>query len=244
MGDFIISDLHIPYEDERALNILYRIQYSLRPKNVIINGDFFDFPKISRFSTDPMDKENFEDSMHIGVEIIKRLQRYSNITFIEGNHDLRLRKAIWHDMPYLAGKITLEKLVNDELDNPIKFVRASDREAMLWWDDNILIGHFNKCMMHSAYTAKNLCDKYKCSIVQAHTHRQGQYMNRTYKNTIIGVEGGCFCDMNPQYVAHPDWQQGFCIYQRRCESINIELVHIENGSCVFRGKLIRGKDVS
>lgn len=241
MGDFIISDMHIPYQDDCALDILFKIQYSLRPKNVIINGDFFDFPKISRFSTDPMDKENFEDSMQIGTDIIKRLQRYSNIIFIEGNHDLRLRKAIWNDLPYLAGKITLEKLLNSELDNPIKFVKSSDREAMLWWDDNVLIGHFNKVMKHAAYTAKNLCDQYKCSIIQAHTHRQGVYRNRTYNGTIWGVEGGCLCDMNPQYVAHPDWSQGFCIYQRRHKSINIEMVHIENGSCVFRGKLINSK---
>ena len=77
MSTFVISDLHIPYQDDKALNILYKIQSKLRPKEVVITGDLFDFPKISRFKTDPMDKENFTDTLDTGINVVKPLQKYS-----------------------------------------------------------------------------------------------------------------------------------------------------------------------
>lgn len=240
MGTFVISDLHIPYQDDKALNIMFRIHYGLRPKEVVITGDLFDFPKISRFKTDPLNQENFTETLEKGINIIKRLQKYSKVIFVYGNHDIRLRNYIWQEAPYLAEEIDLKKFMEARLDKPIIFHEGGDREAMLWYDDNILLGHFNKVNQHAAYTAKNLCDKYQCNLCQAHTHRQGIYYKRTYRGTMMGVENGCLCDMNPKYVAHPDWQQGFAIYQRLGKTANIELVQIRDGECIFRGKKIKG----
>jgi UDP-2,3-diacylglucosamine pyrophosphatase LpxH len=240
MSTFIVSDMHIPYQDNKALDIMFKIQYQLRPKEVVITGDLFDFPKISRFKTDPLDQENFTTTMNSVVGLIKRLQKYSKVTLMYGNHEMRMRNYIWSEAPYLAGEIDLKKFIETKLDKPITFVEGGEREAMLWYDDNILLGHFNKINMHSAYTAKNLCDKYQCNLCQAHTHRQGIYYKRTFKGTMIGVENGCLCGMNPKYVVHPDWQQGFAIYQRYGKSTNIELVQIRDGECIFRGRLIKG----
>ena len=136
MSTFIISDLHIPYHCDKALNIVFKIQSKLRPKDVVITGDLFDFPKISRFKTDPMDKENFTDTLNKGIEVIKRLQKYSHVTFVYGNHDIRLRNHIWRDAPYLSEEIDPKKFMQNKLDKDITFHEGGDREAMLWYDDH------------------------------------------------------------------------------------------------------------
>lgn len=242
MGDFIISDFHIPYCDERALNILFKIQYSLRPKNVVIAGDAFDFPKISRFNSDPLDNENFPESLEKFISMVERLQRYSKVTFLYGNHEMRFRNMIWNDVPYLAGSVSLNKIIQDRLKEKITIDEGSDKETIHSWDNNnLLICHANCVRMHSGYTAKGLVDKFGMNLTQGHTHRLGTHYVRKYDKTIVAAEIGCFCNMNPQYVAFPNWQQGFVIYQRIGKTITIETVAINDGKCVFRGKLINGK---
>jgi len=235
MTDFVISDLHVPFHDPAALAVMLKMQQHFRPKNVIMNGDMLDCVQLSRFSKEPQEPASFKAQVEELCDIIKKVQRYSNVIYIEGNHEARVGKYINDNAPELLGLVSIEGLINNNLETPIEYVRTTPGESMLEWD-NLLIGHFNKAAKNTGYTVKLLVEKYMTSVVQAHTHRLGEYAIRGYYGTLRGWECGCLCDINPSYVAVPNWQQGFLVYTGDKDAWNMEIAHINDGACMFRGK--------
>ena len=236
----IISDIHFPYQDDKAVNIALKINQKMRPAEVIINGDMLDFPQVSRFTMDPDVHQTLERDINMSIEFIKKLQRYSSVTVIEGNHEIRLNKYILENAPELKSLVSLEAILSNNLDDDIKYIDAIGKESMYWYDDSILIGHFNRVSKNSAYTAKLLVEQYKCNIIQAHVHRLGSHYFTGYKETLVGFEMGCLCSIYPEYMAKPNWQQGFLMYNRIGSNTEIETIHIADGKALYRGKEYRG----
>jgi len=47
------------------------------------------------------------------------------------------------------------------------------------------------------------------TLVTQNTHRLGVCYRKTPSRYLAWFEGGCLCDIEPEYVDNPDWQQGF-----------------------------------
>ena len=239
MTDFIISDLHVPYQDPEALSVMMKMLKHYKPKNVVMNGDMLDCVSLSRFSKEPQQPEAFKAQLVELCGYITQIQRISKVTYIEGNHEARLGKYINDNAPELAGILDMESLIARYLKKRITYVRTTPGQSMTLWGDNkdLMIGHFNKASKNTCYTAKLLVEQYQTNIVQAHTHRLGEYAITGQRGTLHGWEGGCLCSLNPTYMLLPNWQQGFLVRTEVGDRWNVEIAHIDNGECVFRGKL-------
>lgn len=234
----IISDIHYPFEDPKAVNIMLKIHQHCRPETVVINGDMLDFSELSHFTRDKLADKPIKESIEEACVLIKKLQRYSNVIYHIGNHEARLQKYLLSNAPEVEHLLKFDKLINNELDTPIKIVENIGRDTIAkYFNDRLLIGHFNKALKNSAYTAKALVDQYKMNIIQGHTHRLGMYYTTGAKKTLIGVEGGCLCNIRPQYVNLPNWQAGF-IMARGYE--DIETIYINKNRAIYRGKVYKG----
>ena len=238
MTKMIIGDLHIPYEDKLAVNVMLKIHQHVKPETVIINGDLLDFIELSTFTRDKLEDRPIGQSIHDATDIIKKLQRYSTVIYHIGNHELRLKKYLLNNAPEIKDLINFNDLINNDLETEIEFVEMIGRDSMAhYFDDELLVGHFNKALKYSAATAKALVTHYKISIVQSHTHRLGTYYTTGSKVVFQGHEAGCLCDLTPQYAQGLDWQNGFLMcYDAR----NIETVNIHDGCGLYRGKWYRG----
>ena len=73
---------------------------------------------------------------------------------------------------------------------------------------NFLITHGDLIRAHSSYTAKGMSDKYGGSGIHGHTHRLGSYYRKNYFGIYGWWENGCLCDLNPDWITNPNWQQG------------------------------------
>lgn len=107
-----------------------------------------------------------------------------------------------------------------------------------YFNDKLLVGHFNRVSRYSAYTAKMLVEDYKISVVQSHTHRLGTYYTTGAMQTFVGNECGCLCEVKPQYTHSPNWQNGFLMAH---SSTNIETIYINDGEALYQGKNIKKK---
>lgn len=239
MTDFCISDIHVPYQNQVAVNITVRMAWHFKPQNIIINGDALDNAQLSRFSHDPFEPESLKSNIEELCDIIKDLQKYSKVIFIEGNHEARFQRYINDKAPDLHGLLTMDSLINDGLDTKIDYIRTNPGESMLPWRDDLLIGHWNTARKYSCYTAKALVERFQTNIVQAHTHRIGEYSIRAWNKTLYGWENGCLCDLNPEYTMHPNWQNGFLVYSQIGDEWDIETVHISDTAAIFRGKVYK-----
>ena len=239
MTDFIISDLHVPFHDPQAMGVMMKMLRYYKPKNVVMNGDMLDCVSLSRFSKEPQEPEAFKAQLVELCGYINQIQRISKVTYIEGNHEARMGKYINDNAPELSGLLSMESLLARYLKKKITYIRTTPGESMITWgaNDDILIGHFQKASKHTCYTVKLLVERFMTNVVQAHTHRLGQYAIRGYGYTYRGFEGGCLCDLNPSYTMCPNWQQGFLVYSEAAGMWNMESVSIHEGKALFRGKV-------
>jgi len=234
----IIGDLHIPYEDKLAVNVMLKIHQHVKPETVIINGDLLDFIELSTFTRDKLEDRPIGQSIHDATDIIKKLQRYSTVIYHIGNHELRLKKYLLNNAPEIKDLINFNDLINNDLKTEIEFVEMIGRDSMQsYFDGKLLVGHFNRVSRYSAYTCKLLCEDYKISVVQGHTHRLGSYYTTGMNDILQGHESGCLCNLHPGYTATPNWQNGLLMAYT---AQNIETVFINNGEALYRGKCYKG----
>jgi len=239
MTTFIISDAHVPYQDPPTMKVMMNMVRHFKPNNIIIDGDFIDCVQLSRFNKEPQEPDSFKANIEEVCSIVSNLQKYSTVRYVEGNHESRLARYINDKAPELHGLITIEKLLNDGLDTKIEYIKTVPSESILTLRDDLLVGHFNVARKYTCYTVKALVERFQTNIVQAHTHRLGEYSIRTWGKILYGWESGCLCDLSPEYVFHPNWQNGFLIYTETGDDWNIEIVHINDGKAMFRGKMYR-----
>lgn len=238
MTTFIISDMHVPFHDPEAVGVMMKMVKHYKPKTVIMNGDMLDCVSLSRFSKEPQEPEAFKAQLVELCGYIAQIQRVSDVVYIEGNHEARLAKYINDNAPALSGLISIEQLLERHLKKKLEYIRTTPGQSMTKWgkDGGILVGHFAKAAKNCCYTVKMLVEEYQTNIVQAHTHRLGQYAITAAGRTVRGFEGGCLCDLQPSYMMNPNWQQGFLIYSEARDRWNIESVTIHDGATNFRGK--------
>ena len=67
------------------------------------------------------------------------------------------------------------------------------------------------------------------TLVTQNTHRLGAFYKKTPSRYLAWFEGGCLCDINPEYVDNPDWQQGFICGAVDKDSFTVEIVPILEG---------------
>ena len=87
--------------------------------------------------------------------------------------------------------------------------------------------HGSRVSKHSGQSARMALesDMHQRSVLIGHSHRQGVYMARGPRLLVGGWEVGCLCDLNPEYMRHPNWQQGLAFVTTGTgHSFTVELV--------------------
>lgn len=203
-----INDLHIPFHDKKTIEVFLKFLKDVKIDKLVIAGDLLDFYELSTFDKDPMRKYSIQDEIDKCYDVLKDLKKYcSEIHFIKGNHEDRLRRFLWKN-PSLASIKVLElsKLLNlDTLG-----IEYHDFEYIY---RNFRFTHGTIVRQESGATAKAELLKYGSSMGSGHTHRLGFYIKTDARGTVGAYEGGCMCELNPEYIQGvPNWQQGFLVY--------------------------------
>lgn len=194
-----MNDVHLPYHDERAIELFYEIAKRFQPDIVVVGSDAFDNPTISRY---PADKDISIDDWLVKSEaywipIIDGLRAIvpdAILPFIFGNHDLRALEAI--------GKSTMPQVAMRE------YRRIVTYGGVLWLGKtesvnigNLTVAHGNK---HNKHTAAGTAELYSFNPVNVgHTHRPQQFRSC--------VVNGMLCQRVPAYDdrGYPSqWQHG------------------------------------
>lgn len=177
----VANDFHVPFHDEAALAAFRRFLRRERPHWLILNGDFMDFWEISRFDLTPRGGKDFRDEIQIGRKILRSFRRLlprARITWIEGNHEFRLRRYLIQNARALYG---LPGLSVPELFGlkALRIEYVACHPAASKFTDNFIrvgslyVGHWDKVSLHGGCAAKNLVQTRGVSVLQGHTHRFG-----------------------------------------------------------------------
>ena len=237
----VISDLQVPYHDERAVRNVAAFIRRFKPDQVITIGDEIDLPQISRWTegTPGWFEQSLGTDRDATVEILWDLQVTD---MIRSNHTDRLYNVIMKKIPaFLAlPELKFEKFM--KLDTlGIKFHRKPLEFAPDWI---AIHGDEGSMKPTPGLTALDSARKHGKSVVCGHTHRAGQSAFTEASGGVLGrvlrgVEVGNLMDFKKAGYTKgvANWQQAFAVFYVDKKTVTNTIIHIEkDGSFVFEGK--------
>ena len=169
------------------------------------------------------------DECHEFLKTLKEL--CSEIHFIKGNHEDRLRRFLWQN-PSLASIKALElpKLLNLDLLE----ISYHEYEYIL---NGFRFTHGSIVRQDSGASAKAELLKYGSNLSHGHTHRLGSYLKTDSRGVTGAYEMGCLCGLNPEYISGiPNWQQGFGVFHFEGDRFFCQQVPIIDHKFIYGGK--------
>lgn len=244
-------DVQVPYHNSLQVRSLNRFMAEWQPTEVVIIGDFMDYPQPSQWSKATAEEFKgsvFEDS-EIGKRVLAdmRVGYDGPIKFIEGNHDSRPSLYLAKYAPALAESKAFEVEALLDFDS-FGITPAPDFYdfAPGWTATH---GHLGISLSEVAgKTSLGAANKLGKSVVMGHTHRLGKLAETTgrdgYWTTRWGVEVGHVMDTRPGKVpaylkgAFANWQSGFAYAYVAGSHVQIHTVDMaDDGTFVFEGEV-------
>lgn len=209
----IISDIHIPFHDIKALN--KALDYGSKHKidTLIINGDMLDMYSISRFMKDNR-ITSLQNELNIAKKILTHIRnkfKKAKIIYKAGNHEHRLQRYLYEHPEMLDLEcLKLENLLNlSQL--KIKYIH-NDQLIKL---GKYIIAHGDEIKCSGVNPARTTLLKNMHSIIFSHLHRTDNHTFKTIANDTLNAHAiGCLCDLSPAYAPYNNWNHGFLYAER------------------------------
>src|ERR1035437_3066775 len=223
--NLIISDVHVPFHDNGALEAVWNHADAYKPDSIVLNGDFGDFFAVSRFLKNPtlIDLKGEIQAQRQMLGWIRQKFPNARIIFKLGNHDERWDKYLWSQAPLLVGlsNVLLENVLTQELKDEsgeviepaiegVEFVK--DQRIIMLGKLPVLRGHeFASKNSNSVNAARGAFLRAVHHIMVGHNH---QYSSHAQANILgkvfVSFSTGCLCDLHPEYGRfNTNWMQGF-----------------------------------
>jgi len=247
-----ISDIHIPYQDKKALTMAMELIKDLKLKeydNIIIGGDLVDYYPISSFHPD-LTQSNIDIELFEAVEWLNKLRKLapkSDIFFFEGNHEQRMQKKIMSATsslaPFLKNRLSIRELLEFRKFG-IKFVKTPfTLNKKLFF----LHGHEKKGFITPKHIANVNLMYYNRNVIVGHHHRFDMSITTQLDGSLLGGwANGCLADLSllPDglYSSFDSTQRGFTIVNTKPNGFfSVDLVlFIPNKQkgyeCLYNGK--------
>lgn len=256
---FVIGDQHAPFHDEGMHESVLTLLKETKPSHATCLGDLGEFSEISRHRHNPAWKATTQQSVDASYNVLSDYVNASpntEWTFIEGNHENRLRNLIIDYVKDLYGlkqggngavTMSIEHLLRlDELG--IKFIGDSNtyEYSKVKVNKNLAIVHGHIATKHSGTSALKTLEHFGHSIIQGHTHRQSQVFKTVrdiedMPEVLTGVEAGCGCKTKKGigYAPQSDWQQGAVMIELyENDLFKVDLMPFIKGNLLWRSECI------
>lgn len=228
----VMSDVHIPYHDEKALEACLNFADTYRPDTIFLNGDTVDFYAISRWDKDPQSRNLSAELEKARAFLMHLRERFpkSVIVFKLGNHEERWEKYLWHKAPELCGVSDFEmsKILRfDEID----IIEVKGRQKVKAGKHLTLIhGHEIPGAFDPVNFARTLCQKLKVCAMAGHKHKVSEHTEKTADDKYITCwSTGCFEEMHPEYMPINQWSHGFATIDLKGNDFNVNNYRIIDG---------------
>ena len=206
-----LTDLHFPYQDNKAIKLSLKAGKKLGVNTIWLNGDCLDCYQASAHEKRP-DMPSLRMEFDIFVEFIQMLKKEfpeCKIYMKEGNHEKRWRRMLMRHAPMIFGCDEFR------LDVILKL-----GELGVEWIPNEQLVHFGKLnVIHGnemsggggVMASRTMYLKAGESVIAGDKHKTNEYTKVTINGKMVGTFSvGCLCDMHPEYLPMGnDWNLGF-----------------------------------
>lgn len=236
----ILSDLQIPFQDEKALEIAFKIIRDVKPDKLVLVGDMLDLSSWSKYIQRPEWATATQEAINQAHRLLVTLRKLcptAEISVLEGNHDARMEKYALNNAQAAFGLKRADQpdgwpvlsvpylTAMDNLD--IDYVSGYPANR-LWINRNLQVRHGN-LVRSKSNTAVAVAQEERVSTIFGHIHRlETQYLtHQTYDGgkTIGAWSIGCLCKIDGSVPStrggydlrgnpvqnHENWQNGIAV---------------------------------
>lgn len=207
----VLSDIHLPYQDNKALELAINYGLENNINAVYLNGDTLDMYQASRFIKDRRLRD-LAGELEIGREFLKMLQNTFNcpIYYKIGNHEARWENYLRLQAPELLG-------IDDfKLETLLRFrefgVNLIDDKQLVYAGKLALLhGHeFGHSVFSPVNPARGLYMRAKESSLIGHHHQTSEHTEKSLSGDVVTTWSvGCLCGIKPDYMPYNKWNHGF-----------------------------------
>jgi predicted phosphodiesterase len=210
----IISDLHVPYHDNDALEAALKYGKKKKVDTILINGDLIDFYQLSRFEKD-IRVRNAAFEIKEAKEVLEYIRyKFPNalIIWYMGNHDHRFTKYMVNKAPELL----------DIPEFSLYHIMELARLNIILLDNNRgwKAGKLNGRHGHEFYgsggvfPARSYYLKAKDNILVSHVHQTSEYTTPDIGKALhAGFSIGCLSNLDPDYNPNNNYNHGFAFLE-------------------------------
>ena len=207
----ILSDIHIPFHNEKALQTALEYGYKHSVDTIYLNGDIFDYYGESKFDKN-LRKTKMEADYEKYNDFLFDLRDNfpdTDIYFKVGNHENRYYNAIKRN-PQLAHLLAIKHFLFEEIFNfdeyGIKIIE--DYQTFRVANKNIVHGH--EVRGGGMFVARWLALRFFEDTICGHFHHTDTFVKKLANNNHLRFDAiGCLCDLNPRYMPYNEWNHGF-----------------------------------
>lgn len=207
-----ISDPHIPYHDEVALEAAVKFGVDNKIPNLFGLGDWVDFYKMSDYVSDPR-LASPSNELDILRKFLKSIKKYfkGEKVYKVGNHEDRYERYLYQRASAVVGieAFQLDKVLGlDELG--FKYIASKQRAVV--GNYNIFHGHELQSGASSPISpAKSLHGKISANGIVGHHHVTSNYTHVSQITKVLTHTHsiGCLCLMVKGYSPVNGWNHGF-----------------------------------
>lgn len=215
----LLTDIHAPYHDERALDKAVEFGLTKDIDEVIIS-ELPDLYKVSSWMRDPDTLPFFKELEEVAkvTESLAKSFKRQAVTYLVGNHEERITNYLRRNAPELCGikSMSIDSLLGisaagwEYVDNRRRLMEG--KQALSRGKLTILHGHEVKMGWGCINLAKILYERTRCNVIAGHHHRVQEWTVRLITGEHEGAwMVGCLCDLRPEYLPVNDWLHGFAI---------------------------------
>lgn len=211
----ILSDIHFPYQDNKALTCALQHLKDQKVHGIILNGDILDMYQLSRYEKDPK-KRRFSQELEIGRQFLTMLKKEFDVPIYYkiGNHEERYEAYLRIKAPEL---LDIEEF---RLDVLLRFREhgchlITDKRPIKAGKLNIMHGHeFGRSVFSPVNPARGYYMRAKTNVICGHNHQSSEHTEPDMDGRVVTTWSmGALCNLRPQYMPFNKWNHGFAMVE-------------------------------
>lgn len=230
----LLSDIHAPYHDRKALTAALKEGVRRGATDVLLNGDTMDNYSWSRFEPDVRKRDPKQElAITKGVlESIRKAFPKARIWFKNGNHEDRIYAYLNKSAPVILqeGAYSIGQKLEFER---LGIVEIGSRQLVKAGSLTILHGHeVSKSSYSPVSPARRLWNAFGSESIAGHWHQESvnHVSLGSPKKYVHTYTTGCLCELAPDYATINQWSHGFAfVALDKDGDHSVELITIVDG---------------
>jgi len=223
----LLSDLHVPWHDEKAIELAVGFGLEQGCNTLYLNGDVCDFYSISPFDADPRNRDLLKEVETVKIILHEFSQKFDNLYFKSGNHEDWWSKHLYRRAPDIVelGVFDLEKVLCLE-EMGYTYVKSKQWSQMA----SLTVLHGHEIKGYSPVNpARGIFLRLNQTAVVGHYHRSSHHSDNQAisKKSISCWSVGCLFDLSPEYDPLNKWNLGFAIIEHDGEEFDLSNFKID-----------------